>query len=45
MEIHLKRFVIFSKQYQKKNYPFGAEMEVAQIVVTPKVSDAESKSN
>jgi peptidyl-prolyl cis-trans isomerase SurA len=32
----------FSNQYQKFAL-FGAEMEVAQIVITPKVSDVENK--
>jgi peptidyl-prolyl cis-trans isomerase SurA len=41
VEITLRKFVIFSNQYQKRIY--GAEMEVAQIVITPKVSDVEKQ--
>jgi peptidyl-prolyl cis-trans isomerase SurA len=38
--VHLKRFVFFKTI--PRRISFGAE-EVAQIVVTPKVSDAEAK--
>jgi hypothetical protein len=41
VEITLRKFVIFSNQYQKR-IAFGAEM-VAQIVITPKVSDVEKQ--
>jgi hypothetical protein len=43
-EITLRKFVIFSNQ--SKRLPSLAEMEGAQIVITPKVSDVEKqKSN
>jgi hypothetical protein len=41
VKLLLRRFVTF-KEFLRTNYLFGAEMEVAQIVVT-KISEAEKQ--
>jgi peptidyl-prolyl cis-trans isomerase SurA len=45
VEITLRKFVIFQINTKEDLPLFGAEMEVAQIVITPKVSDVEKQKN
>jgi peptidyl-prolyl cis-trans isomerase SurA len=43
VEVELQSGSFFFKSIPKEDLPFGAEMEVAQIVITPKVSDVEKQ--
>jgi peptidyl-prolyl cis-trans isomerase SurA len=43
VEVEITVWKFFFQINTKRDLPFGAEMEVAQIVITPKVSDVEKQ--